>query len=91
MGTRAKLRLPTLRRGHRMEMIEVQSSNIARVGHEGLTARVEFKSRLGGISSIWEYEGMTESAFQRWMEADSIGSYFQAHVRGKYESRKVEE
>lgn len=35
--------------------------------------------------SYYEYCGMGDSAFKRWMLADSLGRYYNSYVKGKYD------
>lgn len=68
-----------------IEMTEVHSSNIRAVGHEGLTLRIQFHN-----GSVYDYAGVSEAVAADMLRAPSIGKYFFAHIKGKYEASKVE-
>ena len=62
-----------------MEMISVQSSQIAQIGHDGQsTCRVLF--RRGGL---YEYPTVTGSEFEAFRSADSIGRHFTQFIKVK--------
>lgn len=69
----------------KMEMIDVKSSQISAIGHDGNTLRVRFKN-----GSEYDYSGMSPEAFNEFLGAESIGSHFGKNVRGVYEYSKVE-
>jgi hypothetical protein len=64
------------------------SSAIAAVNYAGdsLVLTVTFR---GG--STWEYYGVTGSTADELAAAESVGKYFHANIRGRYEGAKVEE
>lgn len=62
-----------------MQMLPVQSSNIAAIGHEGTTMHVRFKN--GGT---YVYEGITAEGFGKLKEAKSCGKHLGSmNVTGK--------
>ena len=62
-----------------MEMISVQSSQIAQIGHDGQsTCRVLF--RRGGL---YEYPTVTGPEFEAFRSADSIGRHFAQFIKVK--------
>lgn len=62
-----------------MEMISVQSSQIAQIGHDGQsTCRVLF--RRGGL---YEYPTVSASEFEAFRSADSIGRHFAQFIKVK--------
>lgn len=66
-------------------MPKVASSNIEAVDHDGgSTLRVRFKN--GGV---YEYQGVSEEAYQALLTAESVGKHFAAHVRNAFPSRKL--
>ncbi len=79
---------PTKLRPSEIELREVASGNIARIGYdkELLTLVVEFKH--GGK---YAYKGVTGEEHQALVEAKSIGSHFAAFIRRKYEGVKLQE
>ena len=69
-----------------MEMISVQSSQIAQIGHDGeSTLRILF--RRGGL---YEYSSVSTAEFEALRTSPSIGSHFAAKVKGCKPFRKVE-
>lgn len=67
-----------------MQMIPVDSSNIASVGYENGTLYIRFHS--GGLYS---YSDVPASVYQGLMSAPSKGRYFHAHIRGQYNYRHI--
>jgi hypothetical protein len=62
-----------------MEMISVQSSQIAQIGHDGQSkCRVLF--RRGGL---YEYQTVTADEFESFRSAESIGSHFAQFIKVK--------
>ncbi len=69
-----------------MDMISVQSSQIAQIGHDGQsTLRVLF--RRGGL---YEYAGVTSAEFDELRGAESIGSHFGRCIKGVKPFTRVE-
>lgn len=67
-----------------MNMIPVGSSDIASVGYEHGTLYIRFHS--GGL---YAYSGVPESVYQALMSASSHGSYFHAHIKNSYATRRI--
>ena len=79
---------PTKLRPQEIELQEVESGNIARIGYdkESQTLVVEFKH--GGK---YAYKDVPEETHQALIEAKSIGGYFHSAIRHKFESVKLQE
>lgn len=67
-----------------MEMIAVSSSNIESIGYEDETLQVQF---LNG--SIYQYFDVPEHIFIGLCDADSVGIYLAANVKGIYRYSRV--
>lgn len=69
-----------------MEMIAVESSNLAQVGYneEKRLLRVEFHD-----GAIWEYERIPPGIHSALMAAQSKNTYFRAHIRGTFPATKL--
>lgn len=67
-----------------MNMIPVVSSNLASVGYEGTTLYIRFHS--GGL---YAYYNVPASIYQGLMSASSHGTYFHAHIRGRYGDTRI--
>lgn len=69
-----------------MEMIYVESSNIEAVGYDedSSTLQVEFKN--GGT---YQYFDVPERVFEELRDADSVGKYLAANIKGVYRYSKV--
>ena len=39
--------------------------------------------------AIYEYKGISESVLKEWVEADSVGHFFNTEIKGKYETNHV--
>lgn len=59
-----------------MKMIQVESSQIAAIGHSGTTLRVEFKR--GGV---YDYANVGADMFERLKGAESVGSFFSQNIK----------
>ncbi|CCH49338.1 KTSC domain-containing protein [Pseudodesulfovibrio piezophilus] len=69
-----------------MEMENVESSNLAAVGYDedSSTMQVEFNN-----GSIYQYFDVPEHVFEELRDADSVGRYFNANVKGVYRYSRV--
>lgn len=65
----------------------VKSSQIASVGYDATTKTMEIKFKTGGHYS---YPGVTPDVHAKFMAAESIGKHFSQHIRGKYESKRLD-
>jgi hypothetical protein len=66
-------------------MKAVTSSNIESIGHCGQHLCVKFKS--GGIH---RFHDVPPELFDKMQSAESAGKFFHAHIRGQFESKKLE-
>lgn len=69
-----------------MDMISVQSSQIAQIGHDG-QSKLRVLFRRGGL---YEYSGVTALEFNDLQAAESIGSHFGRFIKGTKQVIKVE-
>lgn len=70
-----------------MQMTSVKSSNLVEVGHDPTledTMRIRFKNGL------YEAKGVPAEHHAGLLAADSPGSYFHKHLKGKFDFKKVE-
>jgi hypothetical protein len=69
-----------------MDMIQVDSSNVAAVGYDegSSTLQVEFNN-----GAAYQYFDIPESIFEGLRDADSVGAYLAAHIKGSYRYSKV--
>jgi hypothetical protein len=65
---------------------EVKSSELCWVGYDesALLLEVEFHS-----GEIYEYRGVPAEVVLELLEAESLGRFFNAHIRSKFKFRKV--
>ncbi len=63
----------------------VVSSNIDRVGHHDRTLFISFHH--GGIYS---YADVPYAVFQALLDAESVGKFFHANIKGKFEFTKLD-
>jgi len=64
----------------------VRSSNIRSIGYEQETKTLEVEFHSG---DVYQYSGVTETAYQGLMQAASKGSYLHNHIKNKYSYRQV--
>lgn len=69
-----------------MEHVPVKSSNIVSVAYDPLTAAMEIKFANGGLYRMTEVMPTDHHAL---IHADSVGSHFAKHIRGKFPTEKV--
>lgn len=62
----------------------VSSSNIRSVGFEDGTLEIEFNR--GGI---YQYYNVPEATYQSLITAQSVGKYFQAHIKDVFQFSKI--
>lgn len=65
-----------------IDMKDVESSQIARIGHDPATntLAVQFKSR-GAPGSVYHYANVTPELFGAFDAAKSKGTFFGAHIK----------
>ena len=68
----------------------VQSSQIHAIGHDAATStlRVQFKGK-DGPGSTYDYPGVPAALHGEFVKAESLGKFFGAHVKGKFEFKKL--
>lgn len=77
----------SLDRGHvHMNRDRVKSSNINSVGYdqEQSILEVEFKS-----GAVYQYEGVTAEQHSDMLAAESVGKYFNTHIRTAFEGKVI--
>lgn len=67
-----------------MNLIEVKSSNIQAIGHDG--QQTLFVRFIGG--AVYEYKGVGKELYESFLNSDSKGRFFLANVKGKFEFKK---
>ncbi len=80
-----------------MERQPVESSMIQSVGYDPGTEvlEIQFQSRTKKDDSVvpgavWQYEGVPQEVFDRFMRAESMGRFFKTFIRANYVGNKVE-
>jgi len=70
-----------------LELVSVESSQISAVGYseEHKTLAVEFIRN----NSLYYYSDVEKKVFEEMIEAESVGKFFAANVRDKYEYEKI--
>ena len=69
-----------------MERTRVSSSNIRAIGYDpqGKVLEVEFVN--GGI---YQYFGVSQQLYERFMATSSKGKFFSAHILDKFKTKKI--
>jgi hypothetical protein len=67
----------------------VQSSNIAAVGHDPATQTLAVQFKGSEPARIYHYHGVTTPDHLAMMAADSVGSHFARHIKGRFPSKQV--
>lgn len=70
-----------------MELTRVESSNIEAIGYDEArrTLRIKFKS-----GQSFDYLGVPIGIYREMMGAESKGKYLTAHVKGRFNSQKLD-
>ena len=61
-------------------MTFVNSSSIRAVGYDGHTLSVQFHTS----GTVYDHPGVPYSVYRDFMNAASMGAYYNRHIRGKY-------
>jgi hypothetical protein len=64
-----------------MTLIRVKSSAIRAIGYDGDTLGVQFHSS----DIIYEHPGVPATLYARFVFAESKGTFYADHIRGKYQ------
>ena len=67
-----------------IEMVDVESSNIAAVGYNRGTTRIKFKS-----GKVFDYAAVRRAVYDNMIKSDSVGKFFNKEIKGKYESTEI--
>ena len=70
-----------------MDMIPVNSSNLASVGYTGGTVGTLYVSFHSG--RLYSYSNVPRSVYEGLMSAASHGSYFHAYIRNSYPYQRI--
>jgi hypothetical protein len=69
------------------------SSNIAAIGWtaSGPTLRVAFKTKKENEPQrVYDYEDVGEALFMEFLNAPSKGQFFQARIKGRFPTRRIQ-
>jgi len=69
-----------------MNFIEVKSSNIASIGHDPMTKKMQI---IFTNSSVYQYDDVTKDVFNAFVNAPSVGRYFHQNIRNAYTNTKI--
>lgn len=74
-----------------MERKSVKSSQIASVGYDRArrVLEIQFVSRAPGGGSVYQYDDVPENVALELIHADSVGTYFGAHVKTQFVTWKI--
>ena len=65
-----------------MKRKPVSSSNIKEIGYDEATQQMEIEFKQG---KVYTFCGIPPNVYESLFNASSVGGYFNAHVRGKYD------
>lgn len=71
-----------------VNMARVESSNILGVGYDDADSVLFVQFNDG---AVYTHNGVPVTVYKELMEAKSIGGYYHANIKGRYESKKVVE
>ena len=64
----------------------VKSSNIKSVGYEEDTETLEIEFASGGV---YQYAGVPYEAYKAFLQAGSLGQWFQTNIRGRFDFKRM--
>ncbi len=67
------------------------SSNIAAIGYEGNTLKVQFKGKDDKPGAMWSYHDVPAHVHKELMNAESKGGYFGSYIRNNFKGKKHED
>lgn len=67
-----------------IEWVEVESSNIGSIGHDGRNLYVRFKN-----DTVYKYADVAGSIVQEFVKSESKGKFLNANIKGKFEYKKI--
>ncbi len=67
-----------------MRMIPVASGRMSHIGYEGDTLRIRFM-----VGGTYDYFNVPDHEHAGLLRAPSLGRYFDAHIKGRYPTKKV--
>jgi hypothetical protein len=69
-----------------MDRVAVNSSNVETIGYDAdsQTLEVEFKN-----GTVYQYFDVSERVYEELRNADSVGGYLAAQIKGSYRYSKV--
>ena len=70
-----------------MNFKSVTSNNIDAIAHDSATNTLHVRFKGGGV---YAYQGVDAEKHAALMNADSVGSYLHAHIKGKHAHSKVD-
>jgi len=75
-----------------VERTSVESSNIAAVGYDLHSQRleVEFTGRGGAAGSVYQYVAVPPELYERFMNSPSKGGFFAREIKGKFSAVRVQ-
>ncbi len=69
-----------------MERTRVSSSNIRSIGYDVQDETLEVEFVNGGI---YQYFGVPQPIYERFMAASSKGRFFSTHIRNKFRTNQI--
>ena len=69
-----------------MERKPVNSSNIKSVGYDESTGTLQIEFVSG---AVWNYENIEKWMYESLISSLSVGKYFSANIRGKFNEIKI--
>lgn len=67
-----------------MNLTEVTSSNIKRIGYTENNLLVEYRSGV-----LYKYKDVPSELYEEFLESESKGKYMNSKIKGKFEFEKI--
>jgi hypothetical protein len=74
------------RKGEFVERTPVNSSNIKSVGYDPIRKVLEVEFKTG---SVHQYEDVPHDLPEKMVKADSVGRFFNQHVKNRFKSSRL--
>ncbi|WDF76673.1 KTSC domain-containing protein [Mucilaginibacter sp. AW1-7] len=70
-----------------MQRQSVQSSALNSAGYDPSSKILELEFRDSG--GVWQYFGVSNASFKKFMGAESLGHFFVTQIKGKYPEIRI--
>ena len=70
-----------------MQRQPVQSSALNSAGYDPASRILELEFRDSG--GVWQYFGVSQTSFKKFIHAESLGNFFVTRIKGRYPELRI--